>query len=242
MIFRRRASTPEPGRVADAAPGGVPSGVPDGVPDDLRLAIFDFDGTLADSFGWFARTLRTLAPRYRLRPLDDAGWDALRGLDARTILRRLGLSWWTLPRMTREVRRRMRADIDGIARFDGIDALFAALDTAGVRIAIVTSNSEANVRAVLGPALCARVAALECDVALFGKPRRLQRAMRRVGVPPAQTVYIGDELRDAEAARRAGIGFVAVGWGYTHADALSAVCRHPVCLDAGQLRTTLLGE
>lgn len=234
MIFRRRASTPSAVRVADALPGGVP--------DNLRLAIFDFDGTLADSFGWFAHTLRTLAPRYRLCALDDAGWDALRGLDARTIMRRLGLSWWTLPRMTREVRRRMHAEIGCIARFDGVDALFAALDAAGVRIAIVTSNSEANVRAVLGPDLCARVAVLECDVALFGKPRRLRRAMRRAEVPPARTVYIGDEIRDAEAARRAGVGFVGVGWGYTRADALSAMCRHPVCPDPEQLRGTLVGD
>ena len=46
--------------------------------------------------------------------------------------------------------------------------------------------------------------------------------MRRAGVAPAQTIAIGDEVRDIEAARAAGIACAAVAWGYAAPEALAA--------------------
>lgn len=204
-----------------------------------RLAMFDFDGTLADSVDWFAATLRDITPRYRLTPLDDAQLQALRGLDARTIMQRLGLPWWKLPMVTREMRRRMRGDIAGIVPFDGVDALLAALKAQGVATAIVTSNSPGNVRAVLGERTMAHVDALEGDISIFGKPARLRKLLKRFDCAPCDAVYIGDEIRDAQAASALGMDFIGVGWGYTRTDALQAHARHKVCADSHQLLTTL---
>lgn len=200
-----------------------------------RLAMFDFDGTLADSFGWFAATLREITPRYRLTPLDDAQLQALRGLEARAIMQRLGLPWWKLPLVTRAMRRRMRDDIAGIVPFDGIDDVLATLKSQGMLIAIVTSNSPGNVRAVLGERSLAHVDVLEGDVSIFGKQRRLAKTLKRFGCAPRDAVYVGDEIRDAEAATALGIDFVGVGWGYTRPDALQAHARHKVCADSHEL-------
>ncbi len=207
-----------------------------------RLAMFDFDGTLADSFGWFAATLREITPRYRLTPLDDAQLQALRGLEARAIMQRLGLPWWKLPLVTREMRRRMRDDIAGIVPFDGIDAVLSALKSQGMLIAIVTSNSPGNVRAVLGAHSLAHVDALEGDVSIFGKQRRLAKTLKRFGCAPREAVYVGDEIRDAQAAAALGIDFVGVGWGYTRADALQAHAQDKVCADSQQLLAALSGR
>jgi phosphoglycolate phosphatase len=204
-----------------------------------RLAMFDFDGTLADSFGWFAATLREITPRYRLTPLDDAQLQALRGLEARAIMQRLGLSWWKLPLVTRAMRRRMRDDIAGIVRFDGIDDVLATLKSQGMLIAIVTSNSPGNVRAVLGEHSLAHVDAVEGDVSIFGKKKRLAKTLERFGCAARDAVYIGDEIRDAQAAAALGIDFVGVGWGYTRPDALQSHARHKVCADSHQLLATL---
>lgn len=207
-----------------------------------RLAMFDFDGTLADSFGWFAATLREITPRYRLTPLDDAQLQALRGLEARAIMQRLGLPWWKLPLVTREMRRRMRDGIAGIVPFEGIDTLLAALKAQGVAVAIVTSNSPGNVRAVLGARNLAHVDALEGDVSIFGKQRRLAKTLKRFSCAPREAVYVGDEIRDAQAAAALGIDFVGVGWGYTRADALQAHAQDKVCADSQQLLATLSGR
>lgn len=204
-----------------------------------RLAMFDFDGTLADSFGWFAATLRVITPRYRLTPLDDAQLQALRGLESRAIMQRLGLPWWKLPLLTREMRRRMRDDIAGIVPFDGIDTLLSSLKSQGVTIAIVTSNSPGNVRAVLGEQAMSHVDALEGDISIFGKQSRLARTLKRFGCVPGDAVYVGDEIRDAQAASALGMDFIGVGWGYTRPEALQVHTQHKVCADSHQLLTTL---
>lgn len=205
-----------------------------------RLAMFDFDGTLADSFGWFARTLPQIAPRYRLNRLDAAELQALRGLDARTIMRRLGVTWWKLPSLSREMRRRMREEIDGIAPFAGVDGLFAALQDAGIDIAIVTSNSEDNVRCVLGETMLGQVRALSGGVSILGKRAKLGSTMKRCGAAPGSTVYVGDEIRDAEAAAALGIDFLGVAWGYTTPEALARHCTRPPCTDVPALTRALL--
>lgn len=200
-----------------------------------RLAMFDFDGTLADSFGWFAATLREITPRYRLTQLDDAQLQALRGLEARAIMQRLGLPWWKLPLLTREMRRRMRDDIAGIAPFEGVDTLLSSLKARGVAIAIVTSNSPGNVRAVLGEPTLAHVDALEGDISIFGKRARLAKTLKRFACAPCDAVYVGDEIRDAQAAAALGIDFLGVGWGYTRPDALQAHAKQKACSDSHQL-------
>jgi phosphoglycolate phosphatase len=90
----------------------------------------------------------------------------------------------------------------------------------GILLALATSNSRANVEAVLGTDLVARFAAIECSSALFGKAHRLRKILKMTRVERTQAIYIGDEIRDAHAARKIGIGFGAVAWGYTAFDAL----------------------
>jgi phosphoglycolate phosphatase len=50
-----------------------------------RLAIFDLDGTLADSFPWFSRVLNDVADRYRFKRVAPQEIDALRTMDARAV-------------------------------------------------------------------------------------------------------------------------------------------------------------
>ena len=57
---------------------------------------------------------------------------------------------------------------------------------------------------------------------LFGKAAKFRRVVRRAGVAAAQAISIGDEVRDIEAARAAGIACGAVMWGYAAPDALRA--------------------
>jgi phosphoglycolate phosphatase len=187
-----------------------------------RLAIFDFDGTLADSFPWFVRVMNEAADIYRFRRVGPADAESLRGLDARHVIRHVGLPTWKVPLVARWMRRRMAADIGSIALFPGVEAMLRRLAEAGVRIAVVTSNSAANVRRVLGPETASLVEFYGCGASLFGKRRKLRAVLRDSGVAPAHALCIGDEIRDLHAARTEGIAFAAVTWGYTTADGLAA--------------------
>ena len=94
------------------------------------------------------------------------------------------------------------------------------LGASGATLAVVSSNAEQNIRRVLGPANAALINYYECGAAVFGKASKLKTVLRKSGVAPAQAILIGDEIRDADAARQVHMAFGAVAWGYTHYDAL----------------------
>lgn len=186
-----------------------------------RLAIFDLDGTLADSFPWFMEVVNDVADRFGFRRIQAHEVDTLRGYDARRMIRHLRTPAWKLPFIARHMRRRMASDIHRIPLFSGVDRLLRELHAHGVTIAVVTSNSEANVRRLLGPRNAALVRHYGCGASLLGKAGKLRRVLRTSGIAAADAVKIGDEIRDLHAARAAGMAFYAVGWGYTHAAALA---------------------
>lgn len=187
-----------------------------------RLAIFDFDGTLADSFPWFVGAVNECARRHGFRQVQAHEVETLRGYDARRIIAHLRAPMWKLPLIARFMRERMAEDIGRIVLFPGVDVLLRTLAEADVRIAIVTSNAAENVRRVLGPELAALVPHLECGASIFGKTPRLRRVLRASGIAAARAVSVGDEIRDLYASRAAGVPFAAVGWGFTSMAALRA--------------------
>jgi len=116
----------------------------------------------------------------------------------------------------------MAKQIHTISPFPGIADLLGRLSQAGLALAVVTSNSCANVRHVLGRQSMGFLAACEGGVSIFGKRVKLRKVLRHSGIHPAQAIFIGDEIRDIEAARDAGIASGAVTWGFTDVDALQA--------------------
>lgn len=184
------------------------------------LVLFDWDGTLFDSWSWFTRALNDAAVRYRFRQADAVEGERLRSLRPRQILRELGLSWWKLPFFTRYMRARLAADLHDVHVFPGTPDLIARLADARVGLGIVTTNSERNVRNRLGPSTAGRISYYACDISMFGKASRIRRVAARSGVPLSRAILIGDEIRDIEAAQAAGIASGAVAWGYATAAAL----------------------
>lgn len=186
------------------------------------LAIFDLDGTLADSFPWFLRTINDVADRFNFRRVADDEIEALRHASSREILARLEVPLWKLPAIARHARRLKAEAAAEIPLFAGVETMLRTLAGNGVQLALVTSDSEANAREKLGDS-AALFAHFDCAASLFGKPAKFRRVIRRAGVEPGRVIAIGDEVRDIEAARTVGITCGAVSWGYAAPAALRAL-------------------
>ncbi|GAB2542722.1 HAD-IA family hydrolase [Spirosoma aerophilum] len=187
---------------------------------NYKLVIFDFDGTLADSFPYFLRTINILAVRYNFKQVEPQHIDQLRELDARQMMKLAQLPAWKIPFIARSFIRLMARDIDQIRLFDGASTLLKQLADQGVQLAIVSSNSEGNIRRVLGPDNAALINQYACGAGLFGKQRKFRRVLANQGIKPGETLCIGDEIRDIDAARKVKTAVGAVSWGYTHVNAL----------------------
>jgi phosphoglycolate phosphatase len=185
------------------------------------LVIFDLDGTLVDSFPWFLRNVNDVADRFGFRKVAEHEIEDLRHKPAREILRLLGIPLWKLPRIARHMQRMMAEDAVSAPLFDGAAEVLRALASAGHRLALVTSNSEANAREKLGDS-ATLFAHFACGTSIFGKAAKFRRVLKQARVAASETLAIGDETRDIEAARAAGIACGAVTWGYAAPSALKA--------------------
>jgi len=186
-----------------------------------RLAIFDFDGTLADSLPWFRTSFQDMIIRFDLAPVGADEIEGLRALTGRQIMSRLNVPMWRLPAIVSDMRKRKLAAADEISLFDGVEQMLSALQHFDIKVAIVSSDSEESVRRVLGP-MAGLISRFDCGAAVFGKHRKFRSVARRLGAKPADTICIGDEIRDIEAARAAGMASGAVAWGYAFSAALQA--------------------
>ena len=80
-------------------------------------------------------------------------------------------------------------------------------------MSVLSSNTEDNIAAFLkknGLELFEHIRSSN----LFGKDKAIGRFMRQLGLQTDELLYVGDELRDIEACKKAGVRIVAVAWGY----------------------------
>jgi phosphoglycolate phosphatase len=187
-----------------------------------KLAIFDLDGTLLDSFPWFCSVLNDVAERHGFRRVEPDQVDTLRGSSTMEIIRFLGIPMWKVPAIAQDMRHLKSEHLDAIPLFPGVDAMLRHLAGHGVTLALVSSDHEENVRRALGSSNAGLIKHYACGAALFGKAAKFKRIMKTSGVPSGQTICIGDETRDIEAAQKAGVACGAVAWGYATEAALRA--------------------
>ncbi|WP_323762694.1 HAD hydrolase-like protein [Maricaulis sp.] len=192
------------------------------MPNRYDLVIFDFDGTLADSLTWFRGELPDLVDKHGLAPICADRAESLRGLTPKAIMDALSIPTWKIPFIAADVRARAAENVDKIHLFDGIRDLVADLVERGIELAVVSSNGETAVRAVMGEQLAGQFSQFACGAALFGKASIFRKVISRAGTTPARTLCVGDEVRDIDAARDAGCASGAVDWGFATAEILAA--------------------
>lgn len=188
---------------------------------NYSLAIFDFDGTLADSFPWFIASLDQTADHFGLKRVKPEEIDGLRDLSSRDALNYLGVPMLKLPAISIYMRNLFADGIGDIPLFPGASEMLFALHENGVKLSLVSSNAEANVRHVLGAAADI-VDHYACGSSLWGKAQKFNGVLRALRQSPARTIAIGDEIRDIDAARQAGLSAGVMTFGYNSRRALEA--------------------
>jgi len=180
-----------------------------------KLVIFDFDGTLADSYPWFISVFEDLSKRYRLPTIEMTDMEKLRSLDISQILKEYRIPFWKVVLIGNHLKKLMNSQINQIRLVSGMQSVIETLGKQNIKLAVVTSNAEKNVRRVLGPHNMPYFSLIESGASMFGKKGRFLKILKKTGIPASETLSIGDEVRDLKSAREAQIHFGAVTWGYT---------------------------
>ncbi len=130
----------------------------------------------------------------------------------------------------------MKSTIGTVQLFPGITDVVQDLKQAGFRHGIVSSNSTSNILQCLQHNGADTLFGDVCGTSqLFGKERRIRTALKQFGVPAKQCLYVGDEVRDIEAAQASGVAVGCVGWGLNSPKVLDEHSPMFVAAEAGDL-------
>jgi phosphoglycolate phosphatase len=179
------------------------------------FVIFDFDGTVADSLAESLAAYNRVAPRLHLRQVQEAELPELRSMAPGHLMQVLGIPMWKLPRLMLSVRAELLDHSYSVKPVAGITQALHDLCEAGCPMAMVTSNSELNVRNFLSRLGISPFDSIVAGASIFGKATRLRRMLKAAKTDPSFAVYIGDTVPDIRAAREAGTAAVAVAWGFS---------------------------
>jgi phosphoglycolate phosphatase len=204
------------------------------------FAIFDFDGTVADSFAESLLSYNRVAPRLRLRSVREEEVPDLRRMGAGQLLQALGIPMWKLPRLMIAARADLHDHFHAVKPIPGIAEALDELARAGCHLAIVSSNSEENVRNFLARHSIGVFQTVVAGASLFGKGTRLRRLLKTAREDRTSSVYIGDTVPDIRAAREAGTAAVAVTWGFHDKLPLAAEAPDALAESASDLAPAVL--
>jgi N-acetyl-D-muramate 6-phosphate phosphatase len=188
----------------------------------VQAVLFDLDGTLVDSapdLGAAADKMRTdrglpALPLTHYRPMAGAG---ARGVLGAAFGYDASHPQWEALREEFYVNYENALTVRTLA-FDGVQQLLHNLQTRGLRWGIVTNKSKRFTEPLVAqmPLLNSAAVVISGDTTAHAKPHPepLLEAARRLQLPPAACVYVGDDQRDMQAAQAAGMTALAAAWGY----------------------------
>lgn len=188
-----------------------------------RLLLFDFDGTIADTFDDGFEILNKLAVEFGFRPLRVEDLEKARDMRTRELMKFLGIPMTKMSRIARRGSEELHERMPGVKPLEGLPVLLRALHAAGYQLGIVTSNTEANVRLFLQKFDLELFDFIRSSSKLLGKAHEIKGVIKSRRIPAADILFIGDETRDIEASQKAGIRIAAVTWGYNSRRSIEAM-------------------
>jgi len=178
----------------------------------MSAIILDFDGTISNSFDYVSAFL---AAEAKLPPLTEQQKNELRNMSMGAMARKLGHPWWRLPSLFFRGRRVMSVAIKQVQPYDGMIDVIQKLHAEGHELYIVSSNIVRNLHDFLHRhGLHTYFLELYGGVGLFSKAPALRKLVKEQNLKFKDCAYVGDEMRDIEAAQSVGMKAVAVTWGF----------------------------
>jgi len=187
-----------------------------------KVIIFDFDGTLADTIDILLSITNRLSAEFGFKSATKEELAQLSNLNSWQILQYSGISIFKFPLLIRRLKAELHSEVPNIQLFPGIKEVLLELKKRGFQLGIITSNSRENVLGSLEKNGLQDTFTFIYSGSTFGKHKVINKWLRIENIHTEKVVYVGDEVRDIDAAKKTGIKVIAVGWGFNSQEALAA--------------------
>lgn len=181
----------------------------------IKAIIFDFDGTIGDTYQAVVDITNGLSSEFGYKPLDKETSLLLKNLSSREIVKKSEVSFFKLPFLVKRIQTEMGKQIEHLAPIGGIPEVLQELKRQGYILGIITSNAESNVIAFLQKQKLAHLFDfIYSGATLFGKHRIINKAAKKYHLAKTEIIYVGDETRDIRSAKKSKVAVIAVTWGF----------------------------
>ena len=188
----------------------------------FKNIIFDFDGVIGNTIEEIVNIVIGFYEEFRHQKANPKDIQKFIGKGIMQVIKELKVPITKIPYFEKKVRKELVLRIDNIKIFDGINEVLQQIKKEGYGLGILSSNSTENIRHILKKNNLDFFDFIYSGSSFFGKGKILAKLLKRYHLEAKQTLYIGDELRDIQAAKENKISSLAVGWGYNKENLLKA--------------------
>lgn len=179
-----------------------------------KVIIFDFDGTIADTLNIIIQAALSFADELNLKKIKKCNLSKLRHKTSKAVIKELCIPLAKLPSFVKKFRKAINRNLEFIKPFRGIKPLLSVLKRCDYQLGILTSNDPSNVKKFLKRHQLDFFDFIYSETSLFGKSRVINNLLKKQSLKSQEVIYVGDETRDIEAARKSKIKMIAVTWGF----------------------------
>ena len=182
------------------------------------LLILDFDGTIANTRDTVIEVMNGLSNEFGFRKIEQKDIEYLRSKKPRDILEYLGISPFKASFITRKIRKKIKESIATLEPSKNWLPVLQSLKQKGCHIGIVTTNTEENVKKFLHANNLNVFDFFYTAGQIFGKDKIISKISHDIEF--SDIYFIGDEISDIDAGKKAKVKTIAVSWGYNTIESL----------------------
>ncbi len=189
---------------------------------DHKILVFDFDGTIADSLMYLLKVGNRLSKKFNFNKIPSDEMEKLQDKSSQEIIRYLRIPIIKIPAIAAQVKKELNKNIALIKPIKGLKEILIKLHAKKITLGILTSNAPENVHNFLKLNGMDFFDLIYTTSRIWSKHIGLNKIIKTNHFKKEQIIYIGDEIRDIRAAKKAGVKIAAVTWGYNSKKALKA--------------------
>lgn len=186
----------------------------------MKTVIFDFDGTIADTWSSIIKILKKKHEEWGLPEISQEMIDTFRNGSWLKLFRKYKFIIWKIPFIIPRVQKMLHMQMTRVPLFPGISDVVLQLKKKGFKLGILTTNTKENVQSLFRYQNLNLFDFIHSEMNLFGKDKSLKKIVEDNHLSLDETIYVGDEVRDIDACKEVGMKMIAVTWGFNSKEIL----------------------
>lgn len=182
----------------------------------IKNLIFDFDGTIANTLDYCVNQIHYFTEKKKLNLTKKQIKYLIQTKGFKQLIKKYKLNFITTLFMIYKLRQNLKKEIHNVKQYPEIIPEIKKLKKKGFTIGLLTANKEFNVKPFL----------VEHDLNIFehykyktnplDKASEIRKYLKKHNLKSNETLYIGDELTDIEACKKAGLKILCVTYGFNN--------------------------